>query len=305
MIDLKLLSPKSLKETLVLISEYKGKARLIAGGTDFLAKMKRGVAMPEVLINIQDVDELNYIEYDIKNGLRIGSLTPLSSIENSPTIKAKFPVLAETASMMASPNVRAQASIGGNLCNAAPSADTAPSLIVLGARLKISGLKEERIVAAEDFLAGPGSTVLKTGELLVEIQIPDMPPQSGASYLKQKRREGADLAVVGVAALVTLDTSTCGQSGPYSANRLEISVGDVKIALGAVAPTPLRALEAEKVLKGKRITDQNLEKAARAASCICKPISDARGSAEYRLKLIEVLVPRAVKQAMEQVHLEV
>jgi CO/xanthine dehydrogenase FAD-binding subunit len=305
MSELKLLSPKSLKETLVLISEYKGKARLIASGTDFLAKLKRGAEVPDVLINIQDVSDLNYIKYDVKNGLRIGALTPLSAIEKSPAITNKFPVLAQTASMMASPSVRAQASIGGNLCNAAPSADAAPSLIVLGAKMIISGLKGDRTVPIEDFFTGPGTTVLKPGELLTEIQIADMPPQSAASYLKQKRREGADLAVVGVAAMIVMDTSTCGQSGPYSGNRLDIRVGDIKIALGAVAPTPLRALEAEKVLKGKNLTDKNLEKAARAATEICKPISDARGSAEYRLKLIEVLVPRAVKEALEQVKLEV
>jgi CO/xanthine dehydrogenase FAD-binding subunit len=251
MTELKYLIPRSLKETLVLISEYKGKARLIAGGTDLLAKMKRGVETPEVLINIREVQDLSYIKYDIVNGLRIGALTPLSDIENSPAIRNKFSVLSQTASMMASPNVRAQASIGGNLCNAAPSADTAPALIVLGAKVNISGVEGNRIVPVEDFFAGPGKTVLKRGELLSEIQIPDMPPQSGAVYLKQKRREGSDLAVVGVAVLITMDTSVCGQSGPYNVNRLDVRVGDIRIAMGAVAPIPLRALKRKSCSKAR------------------------------------------------------
>lgn len=292
--------PKSLGELIFLISEYKGKARLIAGGTDLIAKMKRGAVVSGVLINIQEVKEMNYIKYDFTNGLRIGALTPLAAIENASIIQNKFPVLSETASMMASPNVRLHATIGGNLCNAAPSADAAPALIALGANVQISRIGGNRVVPLEDFFTSPGKTLINEDEILTEIQVSNPPPLTGVAYFKQKRRTGADLAVVGVAALVTIDTNVYEPSD-YYANRLY----DVKIVLGAVAPTPIRAKEAENILKCNMPTKKNLEKAAQAAIGICKPISDARGSAEYRLKLIGVLVPRAIKQAMERVHLGV
>ncbi len=287
MSEIKYLAPQSLKETLVLLSEYKAQACLIAGGTDLIAKKKREADLPPVLINIQELRELNYIQGEPASFLKIGALTPLASIESSSVIRSMYPVLAIAAGMMGSPLVRLQATIGGNLCNAAPSADIAPPLIALGAELKISSINGERIVSVEDFFTGPGKTVLKADEILSEIQVPSPPPRSAAVYLKQKRREGADLAIVGVAAFVALDTFN--------------SIQDIRIALGAVAPTPLRAKKAEDILKGKKIKDQNLGEAAGIASRICAPISDARGTAEYRLKMVDVLVSRAIKQAVEMI----
>jgi carbon-monoxide dehydrogenase medium subunit len=291
MSELKYLKPQSLNEILVLLSEYKAQACLIAGGTDLIAKKKRGIDLPPVVINIQEVQELNYIKYDVNTGLKLGALSPMASIENSSIIKSGFPVLADAANMMASPAVRLQATIGGNLCNAAPSADTAPALIVLGGGLKISSRDGDRIVSVEDFFAGPGKTVLITGEILSEIQIPPLPTRSAAVYLKQKRREGADLAVVGVAAFVAIDAP-------------DSTIQDIRIALGAVAPTPLRAREAENIIKGKKLNEDNLKQASKAACHICAPISDSRGSAEYRIKMIEVLVPRAIQQAVTQIRPE-
>lgn len=305
MSEIKYITSKSVNETLVLLSEYKAQACLIAGGTDLIAKKKRGVELPPVWIDIRAVQDLNYIEYSANSGLKIGALTSLTSVESSPVIKSRFPALADTASMMASPNVRLQATIGGNLCNAAPSADTIPTLIVLGAQVKISSIDGERIVPVEDLFTGPGKTVLNPGEILSEIQVPPMPSKSAAVYLKQKRREGADLAVVGVAALVAVDAGIRGESNINAVKQEEYSIHEVRIALGAVASTPLRAKDAEYIIKGKRLTDENLKEAAKMASCICAPINDARGSAEYRLKMIEVLVPRALKQALEQIKLEV
>jgi CO/xanthine dehydrogenase FAD-binding subunit len=284
------LKPKSLKETLMLLSEYKSQARLIAGGTDLIARMKRGQEMPPVLINLREVQGLNYIECDNEKGLRIGATSLLADIEESKNIKNKFPLLSETAGMMASPGVRGQATIGGNLCNASPSADMGPALLVLEANFKLTSQNGERIVSAAEFFTGPGTTIMNTGEILSEIQIQHMPPQSGTAYLKQTRRKGADLAIVGIAVMVVSEGSASRR------------IDDIKIALGAVAPTPLRALGAENILKGKNLTEENMVEAARAAVSICKPISDARGSAEYRLKLVEVLLPRAIMQALEQIY---
>ena len=252
--------------------------------------MKSREVLPEVVISICGVSDLNYISYDQATGLRLGTLTPISAIESSPIIKSKFPVLAEAAGTLGSPVIRQQATIGGNLCNAAPSADTAPALIVLGAKVKLVSAKGERLIPIEDFFTGPGKTVLKSGEMLTETQIPNMPPQSGAAYVKQKRRLGADLAVVGVAALVVKENTL---------------LKDVKIALGAVAPTPIRVKKAEAILKGKNPNEKLLEEAGQAASAESKPIDDARSTADYRRQMVAVLTKRAVAQAIEQVKLEV
>jgi CO/xanthine dehydrogenase FAD-binding subunit len=286
--DLKYVNPESLLETVALISEYQGRAKIIAGGTDLLARMKKGLSLPEVLINVECVDELHYIKYSAKSGLLIGAATSLAAVEKSDLVKARFPVLAQAVGSMASPFLRNRATIGGNLCNAAPSADTAPALMVLGAKIKIAGMDYEKIVSVEKFFTGPGQTVLKSGQVITEIQVPDPPARSAAVYLKQKRRNGADLAVVGVAVLVTLE-----KDGD--------SIKDVHIALGAVAPTPIRAKKAEHLLQGQKLTDQILIDAGQTASDESSPIDDARSSADYRKKLVAVLVRRAVAQAFEAV----
>ena len=305
MSELKYLTPKSLNDTLVVLSEYKNQACLIAGGTDSIAKKKRGVELPPGLINIQEVKELNYIKFGFNTGLSLGALVSLASIADSTMVKSRFPVLAGAAAMIGSPSIRFQATLGGNLCNASPSADTAPALIALSAGVKICSKEGERIVLVEDFFTGPGRTVLKTDEILTEIQVPPMLPYSSAVYLKQKRREGADLAVVGVAVFAVLDSPAGSQKNLKGRSWLGSSIRDVRIALGGVATTPLRARDAEEILKGRKLTDENLRETSREATRVCAPISDARSSAEYRLKMIEVLVPRAIKQAVEAIRQEV
>jgi carbon-monoxide dehydrogenase medium subunit len=284
--DLKYVNPESLRETVALISEYQGRAKIIAGGTDLLAKMKKGFSLPEVLINVECVDELHYIRYSPKSGLLIGAATSLAAVEKSDLVNARFPILAQAVGLMASPFLRNRATIGGNLCNAAPSADTAPALMVLGARIKIVGMDYEKVVPVEKFFTGPGQTVLKSCQVITEIQVPDLPARSAAVYLKQKRRNGADLAVVGVAVQLTLE-----KHGD--------TIKDVHIALGAVAPTPIRAKKAEHLLQGHALTDQILIQAGELASVESSPIDDARSSADYRKKLVVVLVRRAVAQAFE------
>ena len=278
-------APKSIGEATSLLAEYGEKAKVIAGSTDLVAQMKERKVLPDYIINIGGITDLNYIKEEA-DGLRVGALTAIDSIEKSSVVRSKFSILADAAGLLGTPVIRRQATIGGNLCNAAPSADTAPALIVLGARAKIVGAGEEKVVAIEDFFSGPGQTILKQGQILAEIQIPDLPPHSGASYEKHCRRMGADLAVVGVAASVMMEGDI---------------LKDVKIALGAVAPTPIRAKKAEEILRGNKLDDKLLEEAGKTASGESSPIDDTRGSADYRRKLVTVLTKRAVKQAIEHV----
>jgi len=281
----KVLTARSVKEAVAFLSEYGEKARFVSGATDLLMQLKRGEAAPECLIRLGEVSELGFITHDDSGGLRVGALTTVGEVANSPLIRSKYSILAQAAGMLGTPAVRNQATLGGNLCNAAPSADTALPLLVLGATLKIVGKGGEKIVPLEDFFVGPGQTILGRDRLLAEIQVPNIPAHSGGAYLKQKRRQGADLAVVGVAALVVM--------------RGEV-LEDVKIALGAVAPTPIRARKAEEILKGRKPDPDLLEKSGQTAAGEASPIDDIRGSADYRRELLAVLTKRAVAQAIQQ-----
>jgi aerobic carbon-monoxide dehydrogenase medium subunit len=281
----KYLTPGSVEEALSLLSQYGEKAKFVSGGTDLLMQLKREEAVPECLISLGEIRKLDFIKYDEVNGLRIGALTTIVNVANSSLIKSKFGILGQAAGMLGTPAIRNQATLGGNLCNAAPSADTAPPLLVLGAKAKTQGLEGEKLVPLEDFFVGPGQTILGPDHLLIEIQIPILSPHSGGAYLKHKRRQGADLAVVGVAALAVMEGEV---------------LKDAKIALGAVAPTPLRAKKAEAILRGKKVHQTLLEKCGQAASDEAKPIDDIRGSADYRRELVAVLVKRAMTQAIQQ-----
>lgn len=281
----KYVTPGSVEEAISLLSHYGEKARFVSGGTDFLMQLKQGEAVPEYLIRLGEIRDLDFIKYDEMKGLRIGALTKIVDVANSSLIKSKFGILAQAAGMFGTPAIRNQATLGGNLCNAAPSADTAPPLLVLGAKAKTAGLEGEKLVPLEDFFVGPGQTILGPDHLLIEIQIPILTPHSGGAYLKQKRRQGADLAVVGVAALAVMEGEI---------------LKDAKIALGAVAPTPIRAKKAEAILTGKKVNQTLLEKCGQAASDEAKPIDDIRGSADYRRELVAVLAKRAMTQAIQQ-----
>ena len=276
-------TPKSVKEAIALLSDHGEKAEVIAGGTDLLVRMKRGDAFPDYLINMEGLKELEYIRYDEKKGLRIGARTPIHEIVESPLLEDKFDIIAQAARTLGTPTIRRQATIGGNLCNAAPSADMAPALIVLGAQLKIEGSEGQKVMAVEDFFIGPGETKLKRNEILTEIKVPDPIPSSRAVYLKQTQTQGAGLALVGVAAMIVMENDV---------------ITDVKMSLGAVAPTPIRAKKAEATLKGKKQDDSLLETCAEAALQESSPIDDVRSSADYRKKLIKVLVKRALEQVV-------
>ncbi len=278
------LEAKTIKEACSLLYRYKENAKLMAGGTDLLIAMRRKKIRPQYVINVKTISNADYIYHDVE-GLKIGALTTLSDIESSSLVLDMFPVIAYSAHQVGTPQVRNVATIGGNLCNAAPSADMTPSLIGLGAKAKLIGIRGERVIDLEKFFAGPGESILRTGEMLVEIQVPDPSPFTGGAYLKLPARTAIDIAVVSVAAIVTLDSKGA-------------NIVDAKIVLGAVAPTALRVRKVENIIKGKPIENRLIERAAQVAAQEAKPISDVRGSVSYRREMVKVLTNRAIRQAI-------
>lgn len=279
------LVPKTIDEALLLLSRYEGRVRVIAGGTDLVPKLKRReIKAPEYIIDLKGIPSLDYIRYGEDTGLSLGALVTINAVESSPIIQEKFSVLFQAAQSIGSAQVRNRGTVAGNICNAVPSADTAPALLTLEAKLKLISQKGIRIVNIEDFFTGPNETVLNDEEILQEIQVPNLPPHSRGVYLKLTPRCSMDLAIVGVAA-VALEGTSCK---------------DIRIALGAVAPTPIRARRAEGIIRGQSFTDEIVEKVAQTAADESRPIDDHRASAEYRRQMLKVLTRRAVSQAISQ-----
>lgn len=278
-------NPETIEGACALLSRYKEKAKILAGGTDLLVKMKQDIARPQYLISLNKIGNLRYIDYDGRGGLRVGAGTTLSELAASPVISEKSGILVQAVRTLASRQIRNMATIGGNLCNASPAADTAPALICLSSQVKIASSTGERVIPLEEFFIGPGRTALGSDELLTEIQIPNPPPRTAGAYFKLSARE-KDMATVGVAAVITLDSqgTTCK---------------DVKIALGAVAPTAIRSRKAEGVLKGKAIREEVIQESAEAAAEEAQPISDIRSTADYRREMVKVLTKRAIRRALE------
>jgi CO/xanthine dehydrogenase FAD-binding subunit len=245
--------------------------------------MRQGLVAPKYMVDIKGISELSYIKDD-KNGLKIGALTTHRAIEKSPVIKKKYPVLAEMETRLASIQTRNWGTIGGNICHADPAGDPAPVLIALNATLTVAGSKGTRSMPVEDFTLDYFEVALEPGELLTEIQIPVPPPRTGTVYTKFNIIE-SDLATVGVAVSMTLGSG-------------DGVCQDVRIALGAAAPTPMRAKQAEAVLKGKKITEALLAQAGEAAAKEADPISDIQASEEYRRELVKVLVKRMGEEAL-------
>lgn len=279
------LEARTVGEACSLLKKYGDRAKIIAGGTDLLVSMKKRNITPWYIINIKNIPDLEYIQYDNEKGLKIGALTALESIESSPMIRERFFIVADAAHQIGSPQIRNWATIGGNLCNAAPSADMALPLIGLGAMVKIEGINGEKVFPIEQFFIGPGINVLETGEILTEIQVPTSSLHTGGAYLKLPSRTSIDIAVVGVAVVLTLNSE-------------HRRVLDARIVLGAVAPIPMRAHKAENIIKGKVIEEQLIVRAAQTAAEEARPISDIRGSAKYRKEMVRVLTNLVIRQAI-------
>ncbi len=273
--------PGDMQEALDLLGRFEpGKGIVYVGGTDVIPKIKaRSISAPDVLIDLKGLPGLDGIAYDDRKGLTIGALASIYSVAHSPVVRDRFSLIAQAASTIASTQIQNRGTIVGNICNAVPSADSAPALLCLGAEAVCISRAGERQIGLRDFFTGPGKTALQADELVREIRIP---PLSGKGvYHKLSPRSRMDLAVVGVAVFVDADSGT---------------FKDVRIGLGAVSPTPMRAVGAEAILRGERIGEPVIQEAARTASEEASPIDDHRASAEYRRLMVEVLVKRALTQ---------
>jgi len=304
------LKPKTLEEALSLLNQPGKKAAIIAGGTDVVVLIKQKTMAPDVLISLRGIPGLDQIQYD--GTLRIGALVTHRAIEKSEVIRKQFSALADAADVLGSVQIRNVATIGGNICTAAPSADTATPLMVLGTQVKIKSLKEERTVPIEEFFTGPGETLLKKGEILTELVIPKPLPNTGSAYWKLQRRLALDLPILGVSVFLSLDRGTVSCSdmlctaSPISSilhamEKDELTCKEVRIALGVAAPTPIRASKAENLLRGKKISDELLEEVANTASIEAQPRDSIRGEAWYRKDMIRVLVKRMAMKSIERV----
>lgn len=269
-------APATIAETLNLLEQHGNNAVIMAGGTDVVPKMKGGVLSPKYIVSIANVEELKYIKYDEENGLTFGAGVSLIDLEKNQLVKELYPALYVGCHSIASTQIRNAATVVGNICNAVPSADTAPGLLVLDARIKICSKRGVRIVPIDEFFVGVCKTVLEPDELVTEIQIPAKKENEDSIYFSFTARKALDLAVVGVAVKLTVDDEICQ---------------DAKIALGAVAITPKRAKDGENRLIGKKITEELAQVVgAYVSEHECSPISDLRASKEYRKEIVSVLV---------------
>jgi CO/xanthine dehydrogenase FAD-binding subunit len=284
--------PNSLPEVLKILETRDRTVKVLAGGTDLILLMKQGLVCPSLVVDVKQVSELNRLEWNSQEGLRLGAAVPLSRLLAFNELPKEFGILLQACSLIGSRQIKNRGTLGGNICNAAPSADSAPALLCLGAKAVLASSRGTRTMALDDFFLAPGKTALAEDELLVEIAIPTPPIRSAGCYLRHTAREEMDIAVAGAASFLT--------SAPEK-GRLQ----SVRIALGAVAPTPLRARGAEAVLVGKTVTPALVEKAAEQAAGEAGPISDVRGSAEYRRELVRVLVRRTLMRACKELGIEV
>ncbi len=280
---------KSLDEACKYASENSARTAVIAGGTDVILQTKELVLQNmgiDTLLDIKEIPGLNRLDFVEGEGLKIGSLTKLYDIQSSEIVKEHIPAVAYAAHYVASPQVRRKGTMAGNICNASPSADTASILLAMNAVIKTHSVKGDREIPMSEFFQGFKKTAIdkEAGEIVTEIDIPELKKGEGSAYFKHAIRKAMDLAIIGVAAWVRMD-----------GNKIE----DVRLAVGGAAITPIRLPEAEAILKGNELSDELLEKAGVKASQEISPISDVRASAEYRTDMVRVYTKRAVNKAVE------
>jgi len=275
-------SPDMLDDAVKLLTRLDG-AVILQGGTDLLVAMKQKGLCPQHVVSLRKLRGLLGEISEADGDIHIGASATFGQLERSALIKKELAVLHDAVRQIASYQIRNVATIGGNLCNASPAADTAPPLLVLGAVLKVQGPSGERGLPIEKFFTAPGKSVLRKDEILKEIEVPKLKPNSGAAFVKLGRRVSEDISVASGACLIQLDGKV---------------VKEIRIALGSVAPTPIRAYRAENVIKGQTISDQSLKDTCQVAMTECSPISDVRASARYRTAMVSVLTRAAIKTAV-------
>ncbi|MDE2888490.1 MAG: xanthine dehydrogenase family protein subunit M [Gemmatimonadota bacterium] len=282
-------APQSVDEAVAVLSENGSDASMLAGGSDIIAQLKEGRRQVKVLVDVKKIPAANELSFDPSEGLTIGAGVSCCDIYENEDVASNYPALVDSTELIGSIQIQGRATIGGNLCNASPAADTIPTLIVLGATARIAGPEGEREVAVEDFCTAPGQTVLQDGEFLVSLHFPPPAANSGAYFLRFIPRNEMDIAVVNAAASVVLNAEK---------NAFE----SARIAVGAVAPVPLFLPAAGAALAGSEVSDQSIEVAAEVARQSARPITDMRGTIEQRVHLAGVLTRRAVSGAVERAH---
>ena len=278
-------APETIDEAVSLLKEAGGSARPLAGGTDLVVQMKERATRfpyPATIVSLDRVSELRGVDFSETGGLRIGAGATMTDVATHPVVRERYAALAEGAGVVGSLQTMNMATIGGNVCNAAPSADTVPPLLVYDAKAVIVGPNGRRTLPIAEFFRGPGETALESDELLAELRLPVPATGTGAAYQRNTPRKQMDIAVVGVAVALTLSGDTIERA---------------RVALGAVAPTPLRATAAEAALQGQTANEETFAKAAAAAVQDSSPISDLRASAEFRRHLVKVMTARLLAEA--------
>ena len=278
---------QTVDEAVSLLASKGDQARVLAGGTDLIVQLREGRRQLETVVDVKKIREANVLSYDAQNGLHLGAAVPCHRIYNDPTIAKAYPGLMDAFTLIGGIQIQGRASVGGNLCNSSPAADSIPPLIAHRAMCVVAGPNGQRVVPVEQFCTGPGRNVLENGEFLLSLRIPAPPNNFGAHYLRFIPRNEMDIAVVGVGSSLVLgdDNST---------------VTDARIALGAVAPTPLVAVEAAAALVGNPISDDTIAAAANAAASIARPIDDMRGTVQQRIHLTGVLTRRTLQGALSR-----
>lgn len=268
-----------------------GDARALAGGTDLIPQLREGRRQAGRIVDLKRIPELTAIAVLPDGGISIGAAATVSAVARHAGVAAAYPAVAQSAQLIGGVQIQNRASLGGNICNAAPSADAVPALVCHEARAQIAGRNGRREVAVETLFQGPGRTKLEPGEVLVSILLPPPPPRAAAKYLRFTPRREMDIAVAGAGVWISLDGDG--------------AIAAARIVLASVAPTPIRAPSAEKGLIGERPTRALLEEASRLAAADTRPISDTRGSADYRRSLIAVLTVRALADCCRSLDVEV
>ena len=280
-------SAGSVKEVVGLLTSNNGGARVLCGGTDLLVQLRENRRKADLLIDVKNIPELTAIQYDPQTGLWLGAAASCYAICQQRFVLEHYPGLVDAIHLIGGVQIQYRASVGGNLCNASPAADSIPALIVHEGTCIIANQNGTRAIPVEQFCLAPGKSILQNGEVLVAVSVPPPKKIFGAHYLRFIPRNEMDIAVVGAGAAVTLDET-------------KRRILSARIALGAVAPTPLFAEEAAMFLAGKEITQENIQEAARIAQAAARPISDLRGTAEHRRHLCAVLTRRALEKAIER-----
>ena len=278
-------SPSTTKEAATFIKRAKGKAFVLAGGTDLMVRMKSGFIEPDLVVDIKQISAMQSITKSA-TGFRIGAAVSAAEMGENTALKKAWPGVVESANLIGSDQIQNRCTIAGNLCNASPAADAVPALIAAGAKANVVGPQRRRTVAVEKIITSPGKTSLSKGEIVESITLPKRAPRSGDAYLRFIPRSEMDIAVVGAGVNLVLDNNSVVKSA--------------RVALGAVAPTPLLVPDAAKAIIGTKLNKAALTKLADACSAACSPIDDKRGTVEFRTEVAGVLARRAARIAYKR-----